>query len=95
MAKYFLRCFCALCIGHLLPLYRSEHDCEECAALNGRRVTVLEAVDQDPLAGIACRISMGSKEDLAPLGNLSVGARHPARPLLQRYGYWCREHLLD
>jgi hypothetical protein len=31
----------------------------------------------------------------SPLAHLRVGARHPARRLLERYGHWCREHLLD
>lgn len=74
--------------------YRSDHDCADCASINGRRMTVLEAVDKDPQTGIACRVSLGSAEDLAPLVHLHVGTRHRARALLTRYGYWCREHVL-
>lgn len=75
-------------------VYSSDHDCADCAALNGKRMTVLEPVDQDPLCGIACRVSVGNAEELAPLANLQVGTRHPARRLLERYGHWAREHLM-
>jgi hypothetical protein len=75
--------------------YASDHPCADCAALNGKRLTVLGAADQDPHAGIACRVSLGASEDLAPLSNLRVGTNHPARALLNRYAHWCREHLIE
>lgn len=76
-------------------VYHSDHPCEECAALNGRRLTVLGPVEQDPSLGIACRVSVGAEEELAPLRHLQVGENHRARRLLDRYSNWCREHLIE
>lgn len=76
-------------------VYHSDHPCEECASLNGKRLTVLGPVEQDPSLGIACRISVGAAEELAPLGHVQVGTTHRARRLLDRYSNWCREHLID